>query len=115
MSDIAVAIGNNIREYRIAKILSQQELAHRSGLHTSHLGQIERGEKSPTLDSLHKIVSALDITFQELFDFDISHKITKESYTHKIVGYLNAMSEDEQQDVYKMVKVLMRWKTKNKH
>ena len=69
MSKIAGLVGNRIRQYRTAKGISQEELSLRSNMHASHLGQIERGEKSATLDSIEKIVNALDITFEDLFSF----------------------------------------------
>jgi transcriptional regulator with XRE-family HTH domain len=111
MSKIAELVGRKIREYRTSKGLSQEELAHRAGLHTAHLGQIERGEKSPTIDSLDKIVAALGITFEELFSFEYAPvEEAKETITDKVVSCLNTMSISEQKDIYKTIKLLMKWK-----
>lgn len=55
MSEIAEIIGQRIREYRTAKGISQDELSHRSNMHTSHLGQLERGEKSATIQNTYRV------------------------------------------------------------
>lgn len=113
MSKIAELVGGKIREYRTSKGLSQEELAHRAGLHTAHLGQIERGEKSPTIDSIDKIVTALGITFEELFSFGQSPAADKrESIKEKVVSCLNTLSDSEQKDMYKTIKLLIKWKKK---
>lgn len=60
-------IGENIRCFRQQKGLSQEQLALHSGMNTSYIGQIERGEKNPTVRTLEKIAIALDTTIIELF------------------------------------------------
>jgi len=112
LSEISVLIGDRIREFRKKKGLSQEELAHRANLNTAHLGQIERGEKSPTLDSIEKIAIALDITLEELFRFKSAPNSVKETYIDKIYGYLKCLSQDEQKDVLSTIKVLMKWRNK---
>ncbi len=41
--------------------MSQEKLAELSGLHPTYIGQMERGEKNPTIKSLYKICTALHI------------------------------------------------------
>lgn len=112
VSKIAELLGERIRDYRMKKGLSQEELAHRADMHTAHLGQIERGEKSPTIDSIEKIVNALGITFEELFSFETRPTENKESMVEKITACLGNMTMDEQKDVYKTVRMLLKWKKK---
>lgn len=59
-------IGNNIRIFRQKSGLSQEQLALQSGMNTSYIGQIERGEKNPTVKTLEKIATTLGITFIDL-------------------------------------------------
>ena len=55
MSDIAKIIGQRIRNYRTQKGLSQEKLAELAGCHPTYIGQLERGEKNATLESVeHK-------------------------------------------------------------
>ena len=54
MSEIAKTIGQRVRNYRIDKGLSQEKLAELSGCHPTYIGQVERGEKNATLESIEK-------------------------------------------------------------
>lgn len=69
LSDIAKIVGDRIRILRTEKGLSQEELAHRAGVSTSHIGKLERGEKNPSLSSIEKITNALGITLEDLFKY----------------------------------------------
>ena len=55
MSDIAKVIGQRIRNFRTTAGLSQEKLAELSGCHPTYIGQLERGEKNATLESIEKI------------------------------------------------------------
>lgn len=60
-------VGARIRHFRHLRGLSQEQLALQAGLNPAFLGHLERGLKSPTITTLTKVVTALDITFEELF------------------------------------------------
>jgi len=60
-------IGKNIRTLRKNKKLSQEQLAERCNLHRTYIGALERDEKSPTIDTLEKIVKALEIPLSDFF------------------------------------------------
>ncbi|NOU99788.1 helix-turn-helix domain-containing protein [Paenibacillus planticolens] len=59
-------IGEKIRILRLQKGLSQEQLALHAGLNTSYLGQVERGEKNPTIKTLDKIACGLDTSIENL-------------------------------------------------
>jgi transcriptional regulator with XRE-family HTH domain len=61
-SSAHAALGQAIRERRVELSVSQEELAHRSGMHRTYLGGIERGERNPSYTNLLRIASALDVT-----------------------------------------------------
>ncbi|MFR3258203.1 MAG: helix-turn-helix domain-containing protein [Lachnospiraceae bacterium] len=46
MSDIAEAVGKRIYAIRTSKHMSRKDLAERSGLHLTYIGQLERGERN---------------------------------------------------------------------
>ncbi len=54
-------IATNIREARLAKLLTQKELGQRVGLPQSHISKIEKGTVDLQLSSLVEIVRALDL------------------------------------------------------
>jgi transcriptional regulator with XRE-family HTH domain len=61
-----VALGRAIRDYRSRLRFSQEELAHRSGLHRTYLGGIERGERNPSFANILKVADALDVPASDL-------------------------------------------------
>ena len=57
----------NLRRLRVAKNISQDELALSSGVERAYVGHLERGTKNPTIDTLAKLAAALDSEIIELF------------------------------------------------
>jgi transcriptional regulator with XRE-family HTH domain len=52
-------VARNLRILRKQKGLSQEELAFRAGINRNYVGQIEREEKSPTVDIIEKLAGSL--------------------------------------------------------
>jgi transcriptional regulator with XRE-family HTH domain len=51
--------GKKIRELRLAKGWTQEDLAERTGLHSTYVGGVERGRRNLGLDNLLKVARAL--------------------------------------------------------
>lgn len=100
MSEIAKTIGQRVRNYRIEKGLSQEKLAELSGCHPTYIGQVERGEKNATLESIEKIASAMNVSLAQLFE-KIGESST-DSYPMKCYELVAAKSKSEQEHLYKM-------------
>ena len=98
MSEIAKTIGQRVRNYRIDKGLSQEKLAELSGCHPTYIGQVERGEKNATLESIEKIASAMNISLAQLFE-KIGESST-DSYPMKCYELVAAKSKSEQEHLY---------------
>ena len=60
-------LGKIIKQQRISVPLTLQELAAKSGVSSSHLGRIERGERFPSAHILQKIANPLGFEEDELF------------------------------------------------
>jgi len=60
-------LGRILKQQRIAIPLTLQELATTSGVSSSHLGRIERGERFPSARILRKIAKPLGFNEDELF------------------------------------------------
>lgn len=58
--------GTNVRRIREALGISQEELAHRAGLHRTYIGGIERGERNLGLINIIKLARALGTKPSEL-------------------------------------------------
>ena len=56
------ALGKRIRESRIKKGYTQQDLARRADIGVVYLSEIERGVKMPSLNIFIKIIDALDVS-----------------------------------------------------
>ena len=76
---LTVQTGERIRYFRILKRLSQEELALNAGINPTYIGHIERGLKCPTIDTLSKICTALNVTLSQLLDFDSNTPIIDNS------------------------------------
>jgi transcriptional regulator with XRE-family HTH domain len=60
------ALSKRIKELRLARSISQEELAHRSGLSRTGMGLLETGKRWPRLDTLVSVAEGLNITVDEL-------------------------------------------------
>lgn len=67
---IVALVGRRIRALRMGRQgnrVTQEQLAERAEISVSFLSMIERGERSPHLETLGKIASALEVPVEELF------------------------------------------------
>lgn len=61
-------VGEQIRQLRLERDLSQEKLALKAGLDRTYIASVEHGRRNITLVSLEKILKALDISFSEFFE-----------------------------------------------
>ena len=112
MSDIAKAVGQRIRNYRTKKGLSQEKLAELSGCHPTYIGQLERGEKNATLESIERITAALGITLSKLFEkLDGQEDDREKDIPLACYEFLSAKSKEEQEQLYKILLEMDKYKT----
>ena len=62
-------IAYRLKNLRIQKCLTQEELAFEAGVDRSYIGQIERCEKNVTVVTLQKIAKSFDLDLLEFLDF----------------------------------------------
>jgi transcriptional regulator with XRE-family HTH domain len=67
MKQLLIKFGKRVREARLKKNLSQEELAAKAGVHRTYIGMIERAEKNITLTNIEKICKALDLSLSDFF------------------------------------------------
>jgi transcriptional regulator with XRE-family HTH domain len=63
---IGNAFGQVLRELRIAKKLTQEELADLSNFDRTFIGFLERGERGPSLETVFSLAKALGIPANRL-------------------------------------------------
>ena len=66
------ALGKRIRESRIKKGYTQQDLAERADVGVVYISEIERGIKMPSLNIFIKIIDALDVSADYILRDEIS-------------------------------------------
>ncbi len=110
MSEVAIMVGKRIRCLRQSHGLSQEALAYKASISQAHLGQIERAVKNPTVDTIGKIAAALDVPVEELFrDAGIPDETHPNATINKINAHLLAMSEREQKDFLKIIRIMKHY------
>jgi transcriptional regulator with XRE-family HTH domain len=64
--DMRRLVGRNAKKIRLAKGLTQEEFAERSGFSQQYISDLERGRRNPTVVSLYELAQALGVTHMEL-------------------------------------------------
>ena len=110
MSDIIKILGQRIRNYRISKGLSQEKLAELSGCHPAYIGQIERGEKNATIESIEKISVALNVSLSRLFEKLGSEPAATRSIPLECYELIFAKSKAEQEQILRILTEIDKYK-----
>jgi transcriptional regulator with XRE-family HTH domain len=88
-------VGQRVRELRTRAGLTQEKLGEEAELHFSYIGQIERGEKSPSLKSVVAIAEALGVSVACLLDPDARVPEETEALAQRFLAITkNSASED---------------------
>jgi transcriptional regulator with XRE-family HTH domain len=66
--ELAEKIASTLRDLRVEKNMTQDELAGFARLSRTSLGDVEQARKAVTVQKLLRIVSALDVTLSEFFE-----------------------------------------------
>jgi transcriptional regulator with XRE-family HTH domain len=66
VSDLSSRFGNNLRKVRLAKGISQENLAELANLHRTYVSSVERGERNVTLETIEKLAKALGVSMAKL-------------------------------------------------
>ncbi|MBQ8170622.1 MAG: helix-turn-helix transcriptional regulator [Oscillospiraceae bacterium] len=68
MQDFVKLFGERVKYYRKKSGLSQEKLSELCDLHPTYIGQIERGEKKASLDTIMRICKGLELSPENLFE-----------------------------------------------
>lgn len=88
-------VGERIRMFRMAQGLSQEKLANEIGMKPGYIGHLERGLKSPTVETLARICGGLGITLAELFDFGTAPAEPDNPALEKISRNIKKLSDED--------------------
>lgn len=102
-------IGERIRSLRKARGLSQEELAEKAAVHYTFIGQVERGEKNFSIDTLERVIIGLDTSFEEIFR-GLSINNIEESKLELLINRIQEKKPPEREDILNTFHNLLDWK-----
>jgi transcriptional regulator with XRE-family HTH domain len=105
MGDQAL-FGRKIRTIRKVAKLSREDLAERAAINPNYLGEIERGEKWPSLQIICALAKALSVPSSEFFSYD-AQETNLNSLKSKIRQMVENKKTDEVQRAYRVLKALL--------
>ena len=85
-------LGEKIRKERLANGFTKAQLAEKSSISHTFLGQIERGEKIPSLDTTLSIATSLNVTVNNLLYED---ELCDDTVISKLSLALSEISDDD--------------------
>lgn len=115
METLRKFIGNRIRTLRKQKGMTQEELAEKADMLYQYISGVERGSRNISIDSLEKILVALDVEYDQFFPFDnledhpIDDTETNKEYiltVHK--QFLRSKSVEEIKAIHRLSEEILR-------
>lgn len=88
------------------KSLSQEDLALRANLNPAYYGQVERGLKCPTVDTLYKIAKALEVPLPELLKTEPTTEYP-EIRNQRMKELLTKIPEDKMNQVFRILEEII--------
>ena len=70
MTDLRGRVGARIKQLRLGRRLTQEQLAERAGLSYKFIGEVERGRGNPTLTTLAALSEALGVGLVDLLGIE---------------------------------------------
>lgn len=111
MSEIATIVGQRLRLRRQELGYSQELTSEKAGLHPTYIGQVERGEKNATIESIEKICIALDFPMEDLFNKIITTN-SKCRTAQKCYDLIISQPMADQENLYILLEDIIKYKYK---
>lgn len=113
MSTISETIGKRLRKRRTDLGYSQELTSEKAGLHPAYIGQVERGEKNPTIESLEKICNALQYPMEDLF-YQINAFDSQDTTAQKCYELIIEQPKTEHKQLYNILDAIIKYRCDNK-
>ena len=105
------ALGKRIREERLKLNLTQERLAEDVNLSTAYIGQIERGERSLTLENLAAVANRLGVTIDYLLSDSV---VSDNDGQYRLwCQLMNDRTEEQKALAINMVKLMFHYLDEN--
>ncbi|KGR85703.1 MerR family transcriptional regulator [Ureibacillus massiliensis 4400831 = CIP 108448 = CCUG 49529] len=103
MDSLVTLVGNNIKDIRRSKKMTQDELAEKCGLQQTYLAAIERGERNVTLQTLEKIITGLEEVPATIFNFEQLNLEQKYLKKKGLIVLLLNLIENKNEDEIRLI------------
>ena len=100
------SIGKNLRKYRKAQGLSQEQLGEMTGLSGNYIGMLERGNKIPALDTFIVLANALGVSSDMLLCDAIDTGFRTKSTI--LADKLEKLSTTDRQRIFDIIEIFLR-------
>ncbi len=97
------SIGKRVKELRAELGLSQEKLALQAEITTAYLGQIERGEKNPTIVTVGRICDALEISLSDFFSYQVFSQSEDDAALKQIILELRNRTVAEKNEILQII------------
>lgn len=112
MNEIIKTVGERLKHCRMRKRLSQEQLAEKCGLHPTYIGQVERGEKNATIESIWKIANALELPLEVLFEKLVGDGAHMRSLSSKAYDIVDALPEQDQELILTILNCILSFRNR---
>lgn len=100
-------LGEKIKKERLNRGLTQEELAEKANLSVSFMGQIERGERKLSVDTLVKIGNSLGISFDYLLQS--GQRLKHDTVIDELVYTLKGRTQNEIRMIIEVTRTIFKY------
>lgn len=98
-------LGKRLAEFRQAKGLTVYKLCEMTGLSPTHIRAVERGAKTPNVETITRYLEPLNITLSEFFNTDNS-LIYATPVERELIDYYRTLAPESEELLLKLLKSL---------
>lgn len=103
-----ILFGRKIRAVREATQSSRESVAERAGINANYLGEIERGEKWPSLEVITALADAVSVRPTDFFDFE-AEEVDSQILMEKLHDILSRLNSEQLGQTLRVLKALFRF------
>jgi len=103
-------LGQRIREERTKYRLTQEQLAEVAEVNESYVGQVERGEKNPSLETLVSIANSLGVTVDYLLQEEVN--VEPNSLINELISITKDKDSDELRLMLNICRMISKYSSK---
>jgi transcriptional regulator with XRE-family HTH domain len=96
MDGLATTFGRRVRLLRKQRGLTQEELGRRTELDHKYIGNIERGERTPSFEGMARLAQALGVEVYELF---LPDRLSVRLLQQELGGIITDLGQIERPDL----------------